>query len=255
MEFKRSRIFLTCFFLFYLFNGSAQSTTPHFDPSKPTNLYDRLSNNLEYNFLRNGSRTYGYRANLVLASHDQRNSVSLEIPLLYSTFSQKFGLSDIRLRYYWIPYKNYSKKPGAFGFLVDSYMPTGSFKNGLGRGRWIFATGLSTAFVFGRFSTFPIISYLYSSEIKDSKISSLGAGALNGYMIQSICVYKFRKSYLDCTPIFMKNSYSNAGHDDFVVEGNYLYMIKPNRMQVGCFARRYFHGNSTTLRAALRLYF
>jgi hypothetical protein len=256
MEVKRFKILLTCFFLFSLFNTSAQdSSSTHFDPSKPTNLYDRLSNNLEYNFLRNGSRTYGYRANLVLASHDQRNSVHIEIPLLYSSFSQKFGLSDMRFRYYWIPYKNYSKKPGAFGFLADSYVPTGSLKDGLGRGRWIFAPGLSTAFVFGRFSTFPIISYLYSSEIKGSKISSQGAGALNGYMIQSICVYKFKKSYLDCTPIFIKNSYSNGGKDDFVMEGNYLYMIKPNKMQVGCFARRYFHGNSTTLRAALRIYF
>ena len=83
----------------------------------------------------------------------------------------------------------------------------------------------------------------------------MGAGVLNGYIIQSICVYKFKKSYLDCTPIFMKNSYSNQGRDDFVVEGNYLYMVKPNRIQVGCFARRYFLGNSTTLRAAMRIYF
>ena len=253
---KTFGILVTCFFLLNLFNASAQdSLTARFDPSKPTNLYDRLSNNLEYNFLKNGSRTYGYRANLVLASRDQRNSVHIEIPLLYSTFSQKFGLSDIRLRYYWIPYKHYSRKPGAFGLLLDSYMPTGSLKNGLGRGRWIFAPGLSTAFVFGRFSTFPIISYLYSGEIRGSKTSSMGAGTLNGYMIQSICVYKFRKSYLDCTPIFMKNSYSNNGKDDFVLEGNYLHMVKPNKMQVGCFARRYFHGKSTTLRAALRIYF
>ena len=130
MKVKRSKILLASLFLFNLFNTSAQdSSANHFDPSKPTNLYDRLSNNFEYNFLRNGSRTYGYRANLVLASHDQRNSVHIEIPLLYSTFSQKFGLSDIRFRYYWIPYKNYSKKPGAFGFLVDSYVPTGSFKD------------------------------------------------------------------------------------------------------------------------------
>jgi len=252
---KRIQILFTCFSFFNSFYSSAQSTTPHFDPSKPTNVYNRLSNNLEYNFLRNGSRTFGYRANLVLVSHNQRNSVHIEMPLLYSSYSQKFGLSDIRLRYYWIPYKHYSRKPGAFGLLLDSYIPTGSLKDGLGRGRWIFAPGLSTAFVFGRFSTFPIICYLYSSEIKDSKTPSPGAGELNGYIIQSICVYKFKKSYLDCTPIFIKNSYSNNGNDDFVLEGNYLYMIKPNKMQIGCFARRYFRGNSTTLRAAWRIYF
>jgi hypothetical protein len=231
------------------------SSHAHIDPSKPTNVYNRLSNNIEYNFLKNGRRTYGYRANLVLATPRQHHSVHIELPLLYSTFSKKFGLGDIRLRYYWVPYRNYSKEPGAFGFLIDTYLPTGNFYDGLGRGRWIIAPGLSTAFVFGRFSTFPIISYLYSGEIMSSKISPAAREALNGYMIQSICVYKFKKSYVDCTPIFMKNSYSNGGKDDFVLESNYLYMVKPNKMQIGSFVRRYFYGNSTTIRLAMRVYF
>jgi hypothetical protein len=88
-----------------------------------------------------------------------------------------------------------------------------------------------------------------------SKISPENRRALNGYMLQSICVYKFKNSYVDCTPIFMKNSYSNGGKDDFVLEGNYLYMVKPNKIQIGSFVRRYFHGNSTTIRLAMRIYF
>ena len=60
--------------------------------------------------------------------------------------------------------------------------------------------------------------------------------ALNGYIIQSICVYKISKSsYFDFTPIFMKNSYSNAGKDDFVLEGNYLHMVKENKMPLHLF--------------------
>jgi len=180
----------------------------------------------------------------------------MELPLLYATSSKKFGMSDMRFRYYWVPYKNYIKKPGAFGFAIDSYVPTGKLDDGLGRNRWIIATGLSTAFVFGKFSTFPYIYYLYSSEIKSDKISAASRRALHGYIIQSISVYNINKnSYIDFTPIFMKNSYSNAGKDDFVLEGNYLYMVKRNKIQVGCFARRYFLGNTTTVRANMRIYF
>ncbi|MEO8765605.1 MAG: hypothetical protein ABI416_15000 [Ginsengibacter sp.] len=236
----------------------AQTATPkgHIDPSRPTNQYTRLSNNLECNFLKSGQKTYGYRANFVWASGRQHHSMYMELPLLYATSSKKFGIGDTRFRYYWVPYKNYIKKPGAFGFAIDTYVPTGNIDNGLGRGRWIVATGLSTALVFGRFSTFPYIYYLYSSEVMSDKIPAAGKKALHGYIVQSICVYKIDKnSYIDCTPIFMKNSYSNAGKDDFVVEGNYLYMVKQNKIQVGCFARRYFLGNSTTIRAAMRIYF
>ena len=249
--------FIVCM-SFCLLKSTAQITTPagQIDPSKPTNQYTRLSNNLEYNFLKTGKGTYGYRANFIWASGRQHHSIYTELPLLYATSSKKFGISDMRFRYYWVPYKDYAKKPGALGFAIDSYVPTGKLDDGLGRGRWIFATGLSTAFVFGKFSTFPYVYYLYSSEIMSDKISASGRKALNGYIIQSICVYKIDKnSYVDCTPIFMKNSYSNAGKDDLVVEGNYLYMVKQNKMQVGCFARRYFYGNATTIRAAMRIYF
>ncbi|MEO6329689.1 MAG: hypothetical protein ABIO55_12185 [Ginsengibacter sp.] len=252
------KISFVCMFFLCLVKTSAQNTTPtgQIDPSKPTNQYTRLSNNLEYNFLKAGKRTYGYRANFIWASPRQHHSLYMELPLLYATVSQKFGLGDMRFRYYWVPYKNYVKKPGAFGFAIDSYIPTGKLDDGLGRNRWIFAAGLSSAFVFGRFSTFPYIYYLHSGEIMSNKLSGTAKKALNGYIIQSICVYKInKKSYLDCTPIFIKNSYSNAGKDDFVAEGNYLYMVKQNKIQVGCFARRYFKGNTTTLRVNMRVYF
>ncbi|HEY2720393.1 MAG TPA: hypothetical protein VGI82_01625 [Chitinophagaceae bacterium] len=254
MDIKKIGLLLPILFNLAFVKAIAQNIK-HIDPSKPTNLYNRLSNNLEYNFLGGSKRTYGYRANLVLASADQHHALHIEIPLLYATSSNKFGLGDLRVRYYWIPYKKYSKMPGAFGFIIDSYVPTGNFSDGLGRGRWIVAPGITSAFVFGKFSTFPVIAYLYSGKIMSSKISASARKALNGYIIQSTFVYKFKKSYIDCTPIFMKNSYSNGGRNDFVVESNFLYMLKPNKIQIGCFERRYFLGSSTTLRGALRIYF
>lgn len=257
MEVKRIRFFVACFFYLYSLRVTAQdSSIQHIDPSKPTNLYNRWSNNFEYNFLRNGKRTFGYRANLVWATTNQHHSAQMELPLLYATSSKKFGLGDIRFRYYWIPYRNYEKKPGAFGIVIDSYLPTGGYSEGLGRGRWIASAGISTAFVFGNFSTFPIISYLYSGKIATKGALVAGGQELIGYMFQTILVYRFNKrSYLDCTPIFMKNSYTNSGHDDFVVESNYLYMVRKNKIQVGYFLRRYFRGGSTTVRAAMRIYF
>jgi len=253
---KITRISIGCILILNSLKITAQSTPAHIDPSRPTNLYDRLSNNIEYNFSNGGKRSYGYRANFVWASATQHHSAQIEVPVLYATSTQKLGLSDLRFRYYWIPYRDYSRKPGAFGIVIDTYIPTGSFTNSLGRGRWIVSSGLSTAFVFGKFSTFPVVSYLYSGEIMSSKLSSESRKALNGYFIQSTFVYKFnKKTYIDCTPIFVKNSYSNGGRNDFIVEGNYLYMVKQNKMQLGCFVRRYCDGNSTTLRAAIRIYF
>ncbi len=259
-QMKVNQFFITinliCILFFSLKKIAAQeSITPHIDPSRPTNLYTRLSNNLEYNFLKNGNRTYGYRGNFIWASRNQKQAAQIEFPLLYSTSSGKFGVGDIRLRYNWIPYKDYSKKPGALNFTLDTYLPTGNRDNGLGRGRWIIAPGISTAFVFGNFSIFPTLSYVHSSEIIRGK-KPVDNTALTGYMIQTSFVYKInKKNYIDCTPFFIKNSYSNAGKDDFIAEGNYLYMLKANKIQIGCFARRYFYGNTTTIRASLRYYF
>ena len=249
-------VFIACMLFFSCTKITAQdSTANHIDPSRPTNLYTRLSNNLEYNFLKNGNRTYGYRGNFVWASKNQAHAVQIELPLLYSTSSGKFGVGDIRLRYNWVPYKDYSKKPGALGFTIDAYLPSGNRDNGLGRGRWIVAPGISTAFVFGNFSMFPNVSYVYSSEIIRGKLPVTN-NALKGYMLLSSFVYKIsKKKYIDCTPFFIKNSYSNAGNDDFIVEGNYLYMLKPNKVQVGCFVRRFFYGNATSIRASVRYYF
>lgn len=247
---------IICTFFFCAIKVIAQdSITPHIDPSRPTNLYTRLSNNLEYTFLKNGNRTYGYRANFVWASRDQKNAFHIELPLLYATSSGKFGAGDTRLRYLWVPYKDYSKKPGAFGFTLDSYLPSGNRDDGLGRGRWVVAPGVSTAFIFGKFSTFPNVSYVYSSKIVSGKRPADNK-ALNGYMLQTICVYKLsKKNYVDCTPIFIKNSYTNGGKDDFIVEGNYLYMLKSGKIQVGGFVRRFFYANATTIRASMRIYF
>jgi len=249
---------LVIFLLFCLqLNCFAQdSAQVHIDPSKPSNLYTRVSNNLEYTFRKGGNNTYGYRANFVWASKSKVHAIHIELPLLYSTASKKFGLSDMRFRYFWVPYKNYSRKPSTFGGVFESYMPTGNRENALGSGRWIISPGITTGFVFHKFSTFPILSYQYTSSVANTKVPNENTEAMNGFTIQSICVYNFnKKSYLDCTPVFIVNKFSDASHNDFRLEGNYLYMVKKNRLQVGCFARKIFKAHVTTIRASVRMYF
>jgi hypothetical protein len=108
--FKISIFTITLFFL--LLKVAAQDTAQvHIDPSKPTNFYSRLSNNLEYTFRKEGNNTYGYRANFVWASKNQAHAIHVELPLLYAVTTNKFGLSDMRFRYFWVLYKNYAKSP------------------------------------------------------------------------------------------------------------------------------------------------
>lgn len=234
----------------------AQDTSQrHIDPSKPSNLYTRLSNNAEYTF-RKGNNTYGYRASFVWASKNGAHAAYIELPLLVSSASGAFGPGDMRFRYFWFPYKDYSRKPSAFGLTMDTYAPTGSYDRGLGSGRWRVSPGIYTGFVFGKFSTFPIFSYLYTSANERVKIPTASNKDMNGMTVQSICVFNMNgKSYLDCTPAFLLNDFTDASKNDFRIEGNYLYMIKKNRLQVGCFARRTFRIHVTTIRASVRLYF
>src|SRR5689334_6934808 len=119
------KIILSGIFFSFFLKTNGQTSTPlaTIDPSKPTNQYTRLSNNIEYTFSKAGRKIFGYRANFIWASRRQHHSLYSELPLLYSTSSKRFGLSDMRFRYYWVPYKDYDRKPGAFGFAVDSYVP------------------------------------------------------------------------------------------------------------------------------------
>lgn len=238
-----------------LFTAIANAQEKEIDPSKPTNLYSRLNNNFEYTNRKSGNDTWGYRANLNYASRSEAHSVSVELPLLYATKTEKFGLGDIRFRYFWVPYKNYAKMPGAYGMTVDVFAPTGKAEDGLGSDRWTIAPGLTTGFVFGKFATFPILSYQYSSKQTSDLIPESQKKELHGATVQAICVYNLSaSSYFDFTPAFIANNFEEAGADDFQVEANYFYMAKKNKLQIGGFIRRTFKSDVTTLRGSVRVF-
>src|SRR5206468_4226099 len=104
--------------------------------------------------------------------------------------------------------------------------------------------------------TFPILSYLYTGALTSDKIPAQNKKAMHGCTLQSICVYNLnQKSYLDCTPAFIVNNFKDPSSNDFRIEGNYLYMIKKDKLQAGCFAREIFKAHVTTLCASVRIYF
>jgi hypothetical protein len=161
----------------------------------------------------------------------------------------------MRLRYFFVPYKDYTKMPGSYGLTIDIFAPTGSAEDGLGSDRWTIAPGFVTGFVFGKFATFPIISYQFSSKQQSNLIPESQKKELHGMSIQAICVYNFNpKNYMDFTPAFVVNNFEEAGRDDFQIESNYFYMVKKNKIQVGGFVRYRFNSESGSIRASLRVF-
>ena len=94
--------------------GIAGAKAQEIDASKPTNFYPLLDNSLEYNKRESGGNLFGYRAQLIYPP-SEAHLFLFEAPLLYNTMTEKFGLGDLRARYFFLPYKNYDKLFGAFG--------------------------------------------------------------------------------------------------------------------------------------------
>ena len=108
--------------LIVVFQNLQAQDDANIDASKPTNFYSFLDNTLEYSS-RSNENVIGYRGKLTLTP-SEAHLILGEVPLLYNDRTEKFGLGDLRVRYFWLPYKNYDKFVGAFGPSVDVFMPT-----------------------------------------------------------------------------------------------------------------------------------
>lgn len=196
------------------------------DASKPTNFYSSLDNTLEMNLLRSTVSLIGYRGKLTLAP-SERHLILAEIPLLYSLPNEKFGLGDVRARYFYLPYKNYERFIGAFGPSVDIIAPTGSAANGIGSGRWTIAPGLATGFMFAEWiQVFPVLSYQYMT--KSSFGDSLARNPINGISLQFITPLVISPQvYFQITPILNENFQNGIGTFTYVQELNFCYQVTP----------------------------
>ncbi len=210
------------------------------DASKPTNFYSLLDNTLE-NTSSPGQNVMGYRGKITLAPSES-HLVLAEVPLLYNDRTEKFGLGDLRVRYFYLPYKNYEKVFGAFGPSIDIFTPTGSFENGLGNGRWIVSPGLTAGLMVADWiQFFPILSYQYASKPVYDNVPAEQDKSTSGITVQVLTPLVFsEKFFMQLTPIYRMNDIADERQDRFVAEATAVYSIAP-KLQLSAF----FNGNFT----------
>jgi len=223
------------------------------DASKPTNFYTLLDNTLELSSSSN-QNTFGYRGNLTYAV-SEANLVLAEVPLVYNDRTQKFGLGDIRARYFWLPYKDYSKFVGAFGPSVDLFAPTGSFEDGLGTSSWIISPGIMVGLMAEEWiQFFPILSYLYVSKPTTDLISEDQKKTRQGLTFQVLIpVVISPKFFLQLTPVFSKNDFDDASADRFAQELTAAYTLT-SKLQLSGYFKGVFEDKAYTYRLGLTVF-
>ncbi len=210
------------------------------DASKPTNFYSLIDNTFEYMSTNNGN-TMGYRGNITFAPNASHLLLG-EVPLLYNDRTEKFGIGDLRARYFFLPYKNYDKFIGAAGPSLDVFAPTGSFENGLGSGRWILSPGVTVGLMAADWiQFFPILSYQYISKSNSDLIPDALDKVKHGVTFQVLTPIVFsEKFFMQVTSIYQMNNLGDEKEDRYVQELNAVYSIAEKMQLSG-----YFRGNFT----------
>ncbi len=235
---KTLRLLFIITFTVSIVSLSAQDNTTEteIDASKPTNFYSMLDNTLEYSSQSN-QNVYGYRGKLMIAP-SEAHLVLAEVPMLYNDRTKKFGVGDLRARYFYLPYKNYDNFLGAFGPSIDIFVPTGSFENGLGSGRLVVSPGVTVGLMASEtIQFFPILSYQYSSKpIYDNPTPETNK-ATNGLSFQVITPIVFSdKFFMQVTPILKMNDLGNARQDRFIQEVFASYAIHEKMQLTGFYS-------------------
>ena len=224
------------------------------DASKPTNFYNSVNHAFEFISRPDGGNLLGYRANVVLAP-SEKNLILGEIPLQYNTESKNFGLGDIRARYFYLPYKNYTKFFGAFGPSIDIIAPTGNSSNGIGSGRWTIAPGIAMGLMFSEsIQVFPILSYQYISKAVNSD-NSAANDAINGGSLQFVTVLVASpKTFFQITPTFSQSYQNSIGSFSYIQEINFGYQIGAKSV-LGAYCKRDFKSDLTQVSIGFTRYF
>ena len=228
----------TCLVLLFICLLCTTSFTQEIDASKPTNFYTFLDNTLELTNSRN-QNVFGYRGNLTYAPSGEHLILG-ELPLLYNDRTKKFGVGDIRARYFWLPYKNYSQFVGAFGPSVDVFLPTGSFEDGLGASSFLVSPGLTVGLMVEEYiQFFPILSYQFVSEPTTDLIPDSLKKTRHGLTFQVLIPIVFSPEFfMQFTPVFSKNDFDDEKQDRFAQEIFASYAFVEGMQLTG-----YFRGN------------
>jgi hypothetical protein len=245
---KKQFLFLLCV---VTVSSALWAQSDSIDASKPTNFYTQLYNHLEIETRKNGDNLSGYRAELMLAP-SEAHLILAELPVLYHSGTDKFGIGDFRARYFYLPYKNYDKFVGAFGPSVDVFAPTGNFENGLGTSSWLVQPGVTVGLMISeQVQMFPILSYQFTSKPGTDLIPDNLKQEQHGMSFQIITPIVFSsKFFMQVTPIYTASNISNVRQDRYIQELVAQYAIKSN-LQLSAFYRGIFEDENHTARLAL----
>lgn len=229
------------------------SWSQEIDASKPTNFYSFIDNTLELTNSEN-QNVFGYRGNITYAPSSE-HLVLGELPLLYNDRTKKFGLGDIRARYFWLPYKDYSKFVGAFGPSVDVFLPTGSFEDGLGTSSFVMSPGVTVGLMAADWiQFFPILSYQYVSKPSTDLIPEAQKKERHGLTFQVLMpIVISPKFFVQVTPIFSKNDFDDAGADRYAQEINAAYSLT-GKLQLSGYFKGVFKDKIYTYRMGLTVF-
>ena len=253
MRYKIYILVLPLFLFSFTVVFAQTSDSAEMDVTKPTNFYTFLDNNLEFSNTKNAN-IYGYRANLTF-SISPKHLLLAEVPLLYNDRTEKFGIGDLRLRYFWLPYKDYSKVFGAFGPSVDVFVPTGDYGNGLGTGRWVIAPGVTAAFMIADWiQLFPVLSYQYTSKSTSSLIPDTLDNVKHGASFQIITpIILSEKVFTQVTPVLSYADFNDDKSFGYAQELLLSYGLKQT-LWINAFYRGDFKNEFHTVRLGFTLY-
>ncbi len=202
------------------------------DPSKPTNLYTQVNANLEYQVGKT-QNLFGVRANVQYAFNPD-NLLLIELPFLYNDRTNKFGLGDMRVRYFNAVKRNISKSFIAIAPFADISIPTGSYKNGLGSSSWSLAGGVVFGFIVSKkISLFPGINYVHITKPGTNLIPEINKFSSDGIGFQFNASYVINKqTFLFVNPIPTFLSTNGNWKSIWAAEFNLNRIIKPNKFKM-----------------------
>ncbi|MBD0400110.1 hypothetical protein [Flammeovirga sp. EKP202] len=216
------------------------------DNSKPTNIYSQIDHFVEFNHSPEGD-TYSYNPR-VSYTFDETNLLLVELPYRFLPKTNASGLGDPRLRYFYIPFKDYTKTISSVGLSLDVTLPLGDTKKGIGDGCFKFAPGLMLGFMANKSQTisfFPTIAYQYTYQQKQSEQSK--DQIYHGLNIEFLSSFVLSEDlFVHVKPILDVKDMSNFSQSEFVLEVEPVVDICKDKYQVGVFYKGEFRKNAHT---------
>lgn len=240
-------IFLGLFFSFQY--SSAQELNKEKDNSKPTNVYSQIDNFMQFETTPEYN-TFGYNPRISYAPH-KNHSFVIDAPFLYNYKYEKFGISDIRIRYFGVAYRNYEQFFGSFGASLDITAPTGKYEHGLGASSWKISPGVTFGFILNKSQTisiFPVLSYIYTSLPTSEKVPEELKEIDHGASLQLISSFVLSDDFfILITPIMRVKDINDEREDEFILEIEPVVDIFKDKFQTGIFYRGAFVSKEHTL--------